>query len=185
FAELLSGTTSSSLQRLRVAMQSVGPLLLGGLTLTSVVVYLGYAAPKMSEIFVGFGVALPWVTELLLSAGMWISGPGRVSVAVSLDGSLDGRMNGGMDGSLDGNLDGNYIGDQSVVINGNGHNNGFSHLESGGGFFQTFYAWSLRKALKYHRVTSAISAAILIATIFLFGIVPKGFIPNDDLNQLL
>ncbi|MFM7885524.1 MAG: efflux RND transporter permease subunit [Pseudanabaena sp.] len=87
--------------------------------------------------------------------------------------------------SLDGNLDGNYIGDQSVVINGNGHNNGFSHLESGGGFFQTFYAWSLRKALKYHRVTSAISAAILIATIFLFGIVPKGFIPNDDLNQLL
>lgn len=84
FAELLSGTTSSSLQRLRVAMQSVGPLLLGGLTLTSVVVYLGYAAPKMSEIFVGFGVALPWVTERLLSAGMWISGPGRVSVAVSL-----------------------------------------------------------------------------------------------------
>jgi HAE1 family hydrophobic/amphiphilic exporter-1 len=102
-------------------------------------------------------------------------------------------------------LDGNYSEDHSVVSNGNGHNgnghsngheslnghsnghngNGFSHLESGGGFFQTFYAWSLRKALKYHRVTSAVSAAILIATIFLFGIVPKGFIPNDDLNQLL
>lgn len=97
-------------------------------------------------------------------------------------------------------LDGNYSEDHSVLSNGNGHNgngheslnghnngqsNGFSHLESGGGFFQTFYAWSLRKALKYHRVTSAVSAAILIATIFLFGIVPKGFIPNDDLNQLL
>ena len=99
-------------------------------------------------------------------------------------------------------LDGNYSEeheDHSVVSNGNGHNslngqsnghnngqsNGFSHLESGGGFFQSFYAWSLRKALKYHRVTSSVSAAILIATIFLFGIVPKGFIPNDDLNQLL
>ncbi|MEI6329705.1 MAG: efflux RND transporter permease subunit [Pseudanabaena sp. ELA645] len=105
-------------------------------------------------------------------------------------------------------LDGSYSEDHSVVSNENGHNgngheslnshngnghsngnghngNGFSHLESGGGFFQTFYAWSLRKALKYHRVTSAVSAAILIATIFLFGIVPKGFIPNDDLNQLL
>lgn len=97
-------------------------------------------------------------------------------------------------------LDGNYSEDHSVLSNGNGHeslnghsnghngngqSNGFSHLETGGGFFQTFYAWSLRKALKYHRVTSAVSAAILIATIFLFGIVPKGFIPNDDLNQLL
>jgi HAE1 family hydrophobic/amphiphilic exporter-1 len=70
----------------------------------------------------------------------------------------------------------------------NGHNNGHGgngHHENDGGFFQRFYAWSLRKALKYHRVTSAISAAVLIATIVLFGIVPKGFIPNDDLNQLL
>ena len=67
-------------------------------------------------------------------------------------------------------------------LNGHGSN---GHHENDGGFFQRFYAWSLRKALKYHRVTSAISAAVLIATIVLFGIVPKGFIPNDDLNQLL
>jgi len=84
--------------------------------------------------------------------------------------------------------------DDLTVSNGhghenlNGHNNGHGsngHHENDGGFFQRFYAWSLRKALKYHRVTSAISAAVLIATIVLFGIVPKGFIPNDDLNQLL
>jgi HAE1 family hydrophobic/amphiphilic exporter-1 len=68
------------------------------------------------------------------------------------------------------------------TLNGHGSN---GHHENDGGFFQRFYAWSLRKALKYHRVTSAISAAVLIATIVLFGIVPKGFIPNDDLNQLL
>lgn len=86
------------------------------------------------------------------------------------------------------------IDDFTVSSNGhsrenlNGHNNGHGsngHHENDGGFFQRFYAWSLRKALKYHRVTSAISAAVLIATIVLFGIVPKGFIPNDDLNQLL
>ncbi|PZO43229.1 MAG: acriflavine resistance protein B [Pseudanabaena frigida] len=98
-------------------------------------------------------------------------------------------------------LDGSYSEDHSLVSNGNGHeslnghngnghngnghSNGLGHLENDGGFFQRFYAWSLRKALKYHRVTSAISAAVLIATIVLFGLVPKGFIPNDDLNQLL
>ncbi|NMF59059.1 efflux RND transporter permease subunit [Pseudanabaena yagii] len=84
--------------------------------------------------------------------------------------------------------------DDLTVSNGhghenlNGHNNGHGsngHHDNDGGFFQRFYAWSLRKALKYHRVTSAISVAVLIATVVLFGIVPKGFIPNDDLNQLL
>ncbi|MDF0553669.1 efflux RND transporter permease subunit [Kamptonema sp. UHCC 0994] len=47
-----------------------------------------------------------------------------------------------------------------------------------------FYAWSLRKALKYHRTTMVISAAILIATIYLFAVIPKGFIPNNDTGQL-
>ncbi|MEI6064013.1 MAG: efflux RND transporter permease subunit, partial [Pseudanabaena sp. ELA748] len=65
--------------------------------------------------------------------------------------------------------------------------NGDNHrsLEHDGGFFQRFYAWSLRKSLKYHRVTMAISATILVATVLLFGIVPKGFIPNDDIGQIL
>ncbi|BBC24256.1 efflux RND transporter permease subunit [Pseudanabaena sp. ABRG5-3] len=99
--------------------------------------------------------------------------------------------------NVNGNIDGNDSEEFTVLhngngaenlnghSNGNGHGNGYSHLEKDGGFFQSFYAWSLRKALKYHRVTSAISLAVLIATIVLFGIVPKGFIPNDDLNQLL
>lgn len=71
----------------------------------------------------------------------------------------------------------------------NGHSNGNGHghgsLENDGGFFQRFYAWSLRKSLKYHRITMAISATILVATVILFGMVPKGFIPNDDIGQIL
>ncbi|HEY9829191.1 MAG TPA: efflux RND transporter permease subunit, partial [Stenomitos sp.] len=46
------------------------------------------------------------------------------------------------------------------------------------------YDWSLKKAMKYHRTTMVISAAILIATVYLFVIVPKGFIPNGDTGQL-
>lgn len=77
------------------------------------------------------------------------------------------------------------------ISNGNGHqslngnSNGHGNPDHESGFFQKFYAWSLRKSLKYHRVTMAISATVLVATIFLFGIVPKGFIPNDDNGQIL
>jgi HAE1 family hydrophobic/amphiphilic exporter-1 len=46
------------------------------------------------------------------------------------------------------------------------------------------YDWSLKKSLKYHRTTMAISAAILVATMYLFVIVPKGFIPNVDTGQI-
>lgn len=49
---------------------------------------------------------------------------------------------------------------------------------------EQFYGWSLRKSLKYHRTTMVISAAIFVATMYLFVIIPKGFIPNDDTGQL-
>jgi HAE1 family hydrophobic/amphiphilic exporter-1 len=51
-------------------------------------------------------------------------------------------------------------------------------------FFLNAYSWSLRQALKYHRITMAVSLAILIATVYLFAIVPKGFIPNGDIGQM-
>ncbi len=47
------------------------------------------------------------------------------------------------------------------------------------------YAWSLRLSLKHHRFTMLVSGAILVGTIALFGIVPKGFIPNTDLGYIL
>ena len=46
------------------------------------------------------------------------------------------------------------------------------------------YDWSLKKAMKYHRTTMIISGAIFIATVYLFVVVPKGFIPNGDTGQL-
>ena len=49
---------------------------------------------------------------------------------------------------------------------------------------QRAYGWSLRRSLKHHRITMLISGAILVATIILFIIVPKGFIPSTDIGQI-
>ncbi len=46
------------------------------------------------------------------------------------------------------------------------------------------YDWSLKKSLKYHRTTMVISGAILLATVYLFIVVPKGFVPNADIGQI-
>ncbi|MEH2300833.1 MAG: efflux RND transporter permease subunit [Nostoc sp.] len=46
------------------------------------------------------------------------------------------------------------------------------------------YDWSLKKSLKYHRTTMVISGAILVAIVYLFIIVPKGFVPNADVGQI-
>lgn len=48
----------------------------------------------------------------------------------------------------------------------------------------SIYDWSLKKSLKYHRTTTLISVLIFLATIYLFGAIPKGFIPSDDTGQL-
>ncbi|ARV59573.1 acriflavine resistance protein B [Nostocales cyanobacterium HT-58-2] len=46
------------------------------------------------------------------------------------------------------------------------------------------YDWSLKGAMKYHRTTMILSGVILVATMYLFVVVPKGFIPSDDTGQL-
>ncbi|MEH1969856.1 efflux RND transporter permease subunit [Nostoc sp.] len=46
------------------------------------------------------------------------------------------------------------------------------------------YDWSLKKSLKFHRTTMVISGAILLATVYLFIVVPKGFVPNADVGQI-
>ncbi len=43
-----------------------------------------------------------------------------------------------------------------------------------------FYEWSLGLALKHHRITMLVSGIILLATVYLFLKVPKGFLPNED-----
>src|SRR5581483_11270301 len=42
------------------------------------------------------------------------------------------------------------------------------------------YDVTLRGALRAHVVTMAISIALLAGTVYLFGLVPKGFLPSED-----
>ena len=48
-----------------------------------------------------------------------------------------------------------------------------------------FYDWTLRIALKFHFTTMVLSGALLIVTVYLFVVVPKGFIPNEDTGQIV
>jgi HAE1 family hydrophobic/amphiphilic exporter-1 len=55
------------------------------------------------------------------------------------------------------------------------------------GFFDgllRFYDRGLKLALKFRPVTLAISLVVLAATVWLFGAVPKGFIPSEDQNEV-
>ena len=46
------------------------------------------------------------------------------------------------------------------------------------------YDWSLKRVLKYHLTTMILSAVLLVVTVWLFIIVPKGFIPSEDRGQI-
>ncbi|OUL24953.1 efflux RND transporter permease subunit [Nostoc sp. 106C] len=50
--------------------------------------------------------------------------------------------------------------------------------------FLALYDWSLKKVLKYHRTTMILSAVLLIVTVGLLAVVPKGFIPSEDTGQI-
>ncbi len=47
-----------------------------------------------------------------------------------------------------------------------------------------FYGWSLHKTMVHHRLTLAVSGLLLVATVYLFRIMPMGFIPSQDMGQL-
>ncbi len=47
------------------------------------------------------------------------------------------------------------------------------------------YEWSLKKTLDHGRATLILSGLIFVATIYLFIIVPKGFLPSEDTNQII
>jgi HAE1 family hydrophobic/amphiphilic exporter-1 len=46
------------------------------------------------------------------------------------------------------------------------------------------YDRTLRVTLKYRATTMLVSAAVLVATIYLFMITPKGFLPDEDTGQI-
>jgi len=46
------------------------------------------------------------------------------------------------------------------------------------------YAWSLRQTIRFKAATMVVSALLLAGTVYLFGVVPKGFIPSVDTGQI-
>ena len=46
------------------------------------------------------------------------------------------------------------------------------------------YKWSLDRVLEHRVATMVISGVILVATVYLFMIIPKGFLPYEDRNML-
>ena len=46
------------------------------------------------------------------------------------------------------------------------------------------YEWGLRRVLRYRFLTMVASAAVLVATVYLFRIMPTGFLPNEDTSRL-
>ncbi|HUC98040.1 MAG TPA: efflux RND transporter permease subunit, partial [Candidatus Polarisedimenticolaceae bacterium] len=47
------------------------------------------------------------------------------------------------------------------------------------------YEVTLQWVMRHHVITAASSLLILLATIYMFGLVPKGFIPSEDTGQVL
>ncbi|HEV2962422.1 MAG TPA: efflux RND transporter permease subunit, partial [Candidatus Angelobacter sp.] len=46
------------------------------------------------------------------------------------------------------------------------------------------YEWSLKKVMAHPLATLLLSFAVLGATVFLYGRIPKGFLPNEDQGQI-
>jgi hydrophobic/amphiphilic exporter-1 (mainly G- bacteria), HAE1 family len=46
------------------------------------------------------------------------------------------------------------------------------------------YSWSLRQTIRFRAATMLVSALLLAGTVYLFTIIPMGFIPNVDIGQL-
>jgi len=47
-----------------------------------------------------------------------------------------------------------------------------------------FYDITLRQSLRFHALTMAISIVLIGATAYLFTLVPKGFLPNEDVGRI-
>jgi len=47
------------------------------------------------------------------------------------------------------------------------------------------YEWSLKKTLDHGLATLILSGLILVATVYLFIIAPKGFLPSEDTDQII
>jgi HAE1 family hydrophobic/amphiphilic exporter-1 len=46
------------------------------------------------------------------------------------------------------------------------------------------YRWTLEKVMVHRALTMLVSGLVLVATIYLFNVIPKGFIPSEDTGQI-
>ncbi len=46
------------------------------------------------------------------------------------------------------------------------------------------YQWTLQRVLKYRMIMAVVFFAVIGATLYLFDVVPKGFIPDQDIDQI-
>ena len=63
------------------------------------------------------------------------------------------------------------------------HNRAYGMLQ---GFFDGMlglYEWTLRRVLRFKAVTLLLTFGVLLVTIWLFVVVPKGFFPSEDTSQ--
>ena len=50
---------------------------------------------------------------------------------------------------------------------------------------RNLYEWTLVRVIRHRFITLVMSACTLAASVYLYGLVPKGFIPNQDTQQLM
>jgi hydrophobic/amphiphilic exporter-1 (mainly G- bacteria), HAE1 family len=67
---------------------------------------------------------------------------------------------------------------------GDSHNALYNASERVFDALRNAYEWTLRGVIRHRLATLAVAAGTLAATVYLYGVVPKGFIPNQDTGQL-
>ncbi len=67
---------------------------------------------------------------------------------------------------------------------GRRHGRLYQATERGFDAFRNAYGWSLRGVLRQRVLTLIVAIGTLVATVYLYGFVPKGFIPSQDIGTL-
>jgi len=69
-------------------------------------------------------------------------------------------------------------------LHGARHGRMYNRIESLFDSMVKAYSWTLWQTIRFKAVTMIVLAALLAGTVYLFGIVPKGFIPSVDTGQI-
>ena len=64
------------------------------------------------------------------------------------------------------------------------HGRFYNVMERGFDAWLAGYSWSLRQTIRFKGATMVVSGLLLAGTVYLFTIIPMGFIPNVDTGQL-